>query len=178
VPRPRDVGFSLTYGQGLGSPEPTDIGEHRLPRADRLRNLRRDMHNLQVQEFANAVGRGSLVIVVDPRFSVAASKASTGCPIKPGTDIALLLAWYERPRDRRLVRQDLRGAVRSRFRQVRRGDQVDDARVAAAETGLDPTLIRTTGASSRCAGRTRSCIRRRSTGNGDDSASAAARSPC
>ena len=51
---PRDVGFALTFGTGLGSPEPTDIentnclvliGEH----------LGENMHNTQVQEFANAV---------------------------------------------------------------------------------------------------------------------------
>jgi len=89
---PRDVGFVLTFGAGVGSPEPTDIrntqclvliGSH----------LGENMHNTQVQEFAEAVGRGVPVIVVDPRFSVAASKAKYWLPIKPGTDLALLLAW-------------------------------------------------------------------------------------
>ena len=51
------------------------------------------MHNSQVQEFADAVGRGVKLIVVDPRFSVAASKATHYLPIRPGTDLALLLAW-------------------------------------------------------------------------------------
>lgn len=88
----RDVGFVLTYGAGVGSPEPTDIentdclvliGSH----------LGENMHNLQVQEFAKAVERRIPIIVVDPRFSVAASKAKYWLPIKPGTDMALLLAW-------------------------------------------------------------------------------------
>ena len=88
----RDVGFQLTFGSGVGSPEPTDIrgtdclvliGSH----------LGENMHNSQVQEFADAVGRGVPVIVVDPRFSVAASKAKYWLPVKPGTDLALLLAW-------------------------------------------------------------------------------------
>jgi thiosulfate reductase / polysulfide reductase chain A len=88
----RDVGFSLTFGAGVGSPEPTDIrsteclvliGSH----------LGENMHNSQVQEFAQAVGRRVPVIVVDPRFSVAASKAKYWLPVKPGTDLALLLAW-------------------------------------------------------------------------------------
>jgi thiosulfate reductase/polysulfide reductase chain A len=51
------------------------------------------MHNTQVQELAEALGRGADLVVVDPRFSVAASKARYWLPIKPGTDIALLLAW-------------------------------------------------------------------------------------
>jgi thiosulfate reductase/polysulfide reductase chain A len=89
---PRDVGFTLTMGTDLGSPEPTDIentdclvliGSH----------LGENMHNLQVQEFANAVERRIPIIVVDPRYSVAASKAKHWLPIRPGTDLALLLAW-------------------------------------------------------------------------------------
>ena len=91
---PRDVGFTLTFGVGLGSPEPTDIkntdcltliGSH----------LGENMHNLQVQEFAQAVERRVPIIVVDPRFSVAASKARHWLPIMPGTDLALLLAWMD-----------------------------------------------------------------------------------
>ena len=89
---PRDVGFMLTYGEDVGSPERTDIGN-----TDCLvligSHLGENMHNSQVQEFADAVGRGASVIVVDPRFSVAASKAKFYLPIIPGTDLALLLAW-------------------------------------------------------------------------------------
>ncbi len=89
---PRDVGFDLTVGSYLGSPEPIDmpnarcitlIGSH----------LGENMHNTQVQDFAEAVGRGADIIVVDPRYSVAAGKAKHWLPIKPGTDTALLLAW-------------------------------------------------------------------------------------
>jgi thiosulfate reductase/polysulfide reductase chain A len=98
---PRDVGFELTFGDIIGSPERTDIrnagclvliGSH----------LGENMHNTQVQEFAEAVGNGASIIVVDPRFSVAASKAKHFLPIKPGTDIALLLAWMNV-----LVREEL-----------------------------------------------------------------------
>ncbi len=89
---PREVGFELTFGDVVGSPERTDIenakclvliGSH----------LGENMHNTQVQEFSNAVQKGASIIVVDPRFSVAASKAKFYLPIKPGTDLALLLAW-------------------------------------------------------------------------------------
>jgi thiosulfate reductase/polysulfide reductase chain A len=89
---PRDVGFALTFGAGLGSPEPTDIAN-----TDCLvligTHLGENMHNTQVQEFAQAIERRIPIIVVDPRFSVAASKAKYWLPIRPGTDLALLSAW-------------------------------------------------------------------------------------
>ncbi|MDK9698936.1 MAG: molybdopterin-dependent oxidoreductase [bacterium] len=89
---PRDVGFRLTFGEDVGSPERTDIknaqcivliGSH----------LGENMHNSQVQEFAEAIGNGAALIVADPRFSIAAGKAKWYLPVKPGTDLALLLAW-------------------------------------------------------------------------------------
>ncbi len=89
---PRDVGFTLTFGDGVGSPERTDIRDARCLTLIGS-HLGENMHNTQVQEFADAVGNGATVIVVDPRFSVAAGKAKHYLPIKPGTDLALLLAW-------------------------------------------------------------------------------------
>jgi thiosulfate reductase/polysulfide reductase chain A len=89
---PRDVAFTLTYGQGVGSPEAIDIANARCITLLGS-HLGENMHNTQVQEFAEAIGKGAQLVVVDPRFSVAASKAKYWLPIKPGTDIALLLAW-------------------------------------------------------------------------------------
>jgi len=89
---PRDVAFSLTYGQGVGSPEAIDLENARCITLLGA-HLGENMHNTQVQELATAIGRGAELVVVDPRFSVAASKAKYWLPIKPGTDIALLLAW-------------------------------------------------------------------------------------
>ncbi len=89
---PRDVGFRLTFGDDPGSPERTDIA-HAKCLVLIGSHLGENMHNTQVQEFAQAVANGCTVIVADPRFSVAASKAKHYLPVKPGTDIALLLAW-------------------------------------------------------------------------------------
>ena len=89
---PREAGFSLTFGEDVGSPERTDIRHARCLTLIGS-HLGENMHNTQVQEFADAVGSGATVIVVDPRFSVAAGKAKHYLPIKPGTDLALLLAW-------------------------------------------------------------------------------------
>ena len=89
---PREVGYALTFGHALKSPEPVDIentdclvliGSH----------LGENMHNLQVQELVTADTRGANLIVVDPRRSTAALRADIWLQIKPGTDIALLLAW-------------------------------------------------------------------------------------
>ncbi|WP_421919954.1 molybdopterin-containing oxidoreductase family protein [Marinifilum sp.] len=89
---PREVAFIATFGQGLNSPENTDIrdtkclvliGSH----------LGENMHNGQVQEMSDAIDKGAAIITVDPRFSTVASKSKHWLPIKPATDNALLLAW-------------------------------------------------------------------------------------
>ena len=140
---PRDVGFTLTMGTDLGSPEPTDIentdclvliGSH----------LGENMHNLQVQEFANAVERRIPIIVVDPRYSVAASKAKHWLPIRPGTDLALLLAWMnvlvsEGLYDREFVAKY--GLVFDKFAAEIRQYTPD---WAAEQTGIDAPTIRAT----------------------------------
>jgi len=89
---PREAGFLLTFGMPLGSPEPIDITNSRVITLIGS-HLGENMHNTQVQELAEALGKGAQLVVVDPRFSVAAGKARHWLPIKPGTDIALLLAW-------------------------------------------------------------------------------------
>lgn len=98
---PRESAFKLTFGHALSSPEPVDIentdclvllGSH----------LGENMHNLQVQEMVAARARGARLVVVDPRRSTAAEKADLWLRIRPGTDLALLLAWaHVLIRDRR-----------------------------------------------------------------------------
>jgi len=89
---PRETAWIATYGEEVGSPEPTDIrdtkclvliGSH----------IGENMHNGQVQEMSDAIDKGATIITVDPRFSTAASKSKYWLPIKPATDLALLLAW-------------------------------------------------------------------------------------
>ncbi|MGZ5380312.1 MAG: molybdopterin-containing oxidoreductase family protein [Thermoanaerobaculia bacterium] len=89
---PREVGYSLTFGQGLGSPEPVDLEEARLVVLIGS-HLGENVFTSQITAFATGLARGAKLIAVDPRFSTAASKADWWLPIRPGTDIALLLAW-------------------------------------------------------------------------------------
>ncbi len=91
---PREVGFDLTYGDVIGSPERTDI-ENTKCLVLLGSHLGENMHNTQVQEFSHAIEKGATIITVDPRFSVAAGKAKHYLPIKPGTDMALLTSLDE-----------------------------------------------------------------------------------
>jgi thiosulfate reductase/polysulfide reductase chain A len=140
---PRDVGFRLTFGEDVGSPERTDIenaqclvliGSH----------LGENMHNTQVQEFATAVGRGASIIVVDPRHSVAASKAKFYLPIKPGTDLALLLAWMHVIVTEKLYDADYVAKFGFGFEQFAASLASYTPEWAYPETGIDPEVIRAT----------------------------------
>jgi len=89
---PREDAYLLTFGEGVLSPERTDIENTRCLVLIGS-HLGENMHNTQVQEFSNALANGASVITVDPRFSTAASKSKYWLPIRPATDLALLLAW-------------------------------------------------------------------------------------
>jgi thiosulfate reductase/polysulfide reductase chain A len=140
---PRDVGYLLTFGTGLGSPEPTDIantkclvliGSH----------LGENMHNTQVQEFAQAVANGATIIAVDPRFSVAASKAKYWLPVKPGTDLALVLAWMNALVAEGLYDKDFVAKHGSGFDKFAAAIAANTPEWAAGQTGIDASIIRAT----------------------------------
>ena len=142
---PRDVGFQLTFGSPVGSPEVTDIANTRCLVLIGS-HLGENMHNSQVQEFAAAIRNGADIIVVDPRFSVAASKARYWLPIKPGTDTALLLAWMNvligaEKYDRAYIEQYAYG-----FDQLRAHVAPFTPEWAYPRTGIEPHLIRETAA--------------------------------
>jgi predicted molibdopterin-dependent oxidoreductase YjgC len=67
------------------------IGAHSDP--DRLRAplIRLTAHGSE--EWVGVTWDEALGYVADPRFSIAASKARHDLPVRPGTDLALLLAW-------------------------------------------------------------------------------------
>lgn len=89
---PRIAAFKHTFGLDPGSPERLDFDRTRLIVLIGS-HIGENVHTSQVHAFASALDRGAHLVVVDPRFSVAASKAQVYLPIKPGTDTALLLAW-------------------------------------------------------------------------------------
>jgi thiosulfate reductase/polysulfide reductase chain A len=140
---PRDVGFELTFGEGIGSPERTDIRNARCLVLIGS-HLGENMHNTQVQEFAEAVGSGASVIVADPRFSVAASKAKHYLPIRPGTDLALLLAWMNVLVAERLYDQEYVAAHGFGFEAFAAELAPFTPEWAYPETGIEPDVIRET----------------------------------
>jgi thiosulfate reductase/polysulfide reductase chain A len=138
---PRESGYSLTVGRSLDSPEPIDIANARCLTLIGS-HLGENMHNTQVQELADAIDRGLDLVVVDPRFSVAASKARYWLPIKPGTDIALLLAWMHVIVTERLYDSEYLERYAVGFDRLREHVATTTPEWAHVRTGLEPTLIR------------------------------------
>jgi thiosulfate reductase/polysulfide reductase chain A len=56
------------------------------------RNLAESISNSETQDLIAAIARGAHVVLLDPRFTKTASKATEWLPIKPGTDLAFYLA--------------------------------------------------------------------------------------
>ncbi len=88
----RNEAFHMTFGDNPGGAERVDMVNSRVIVFFGT-HLGENMHNSLNQDYAEAISRGAELIVVDPRFSTAAGKAKHWLPIKPGTDMALLLAW-------------------------------------------------------------------------------------
>jgi thiosulfate reductase/polysulfide reductase chain A len=140
---PREAGYLLTYGTPLGSPEPIDIANARVITLIGS-HLGENMHNTQVQELAEAVGKGAELVVVDPRFSVAAGKARYWLPIKPGTDIALLLAWMNVIVEEKRYDADYLARNATGFEELKAHLADKTPEWAWPHTGIRPELIRET----------------------------------
>ncbi|HRF40077.1 MAG TPA: molybdopterin-dependent oxidoreductase, partial [Saprospiraceae bacterium] len=140
---PRDAGFKATYGAGVGSPEPTDIRDTRCLVLIGS-HIGENMHNSQVQEMAEAIDKGVDIITVDPRFSTVAGKSKHWLPIKPATDLALLLSWmhvliYENLYDKAYIEQYATG-----FEQLKQHVRRFTPEWAYGITTIQPDQIRAT----------------------------------
>jgi thiosulfate reductase / polysulfide reductase chain A len=88
----RNVGYQLTFGEKIVSPEPLDLEATRCMVLFGS-HLGENAHNSQMQEFVAARARGAKLVVLDPRQSTAAARADVWLPIRPGSDTAVILAW-------------------------------------------------------------------------------------
>ncbi len=136
----REVGFSLTFGAPVGSPEILDMSNSRVITLLGC-HLGENMHNTQVQELAQALSQGAELIVVDPRFSIAAGKAKHWLPIKPGTDLALLLAWMHILIKEKRYDADYVAQYTTGFEALRDHIQEKTPAWAAQQTGLSVEQI-------------------------------------
>ncbi len=140
---PREAAFQVTYGRGVGSPENTDIANTRCLVLIGS-HLGENMHNSQVQEFSRAIDRGADIIVVDPRFSTAAGKARHWLPIRPATDVALLLAWIHVIIEEELYDEQYVERYTYGFDQLRAAVASNTPEWAWPITGIEPAQIRET----------------------------------
>ncbi len=140
---PREEAYLLTYGDAINSPENTDmknskcivlIGSH----------IGENTHSSQVNELGRAIRSGASIITVDPRFSTAASKAKYWLPIKPGTDMALLLAWINVIINEELYDKEYVKNYTSGFEKLKEAVKKNTPEWAYPITTIKPQLIRET----------------------------------
>jgi thiosulfate reductase/polysulfide reductase chain A len=143
---PREMAFGLTFGEGVGSPDRTDMANSRCIVLIGS-HIGENLHNSQVQTLTQALDKGATLITVDPRFSVPASKSQHWLPIKPGTDLALLLAWMNVLINENLYARDYVNRYCSGFEQLAAHVQPFHPEWAYLETGLEPAQIRATARS-------------------------------
>lgn len=81
------TGFLYTYGM----PQPGTDYRNCKYIIFTGRNLAEGISNNETQEMIEMVARGAKVVVLDPRFSKTAAKATEWLPVRPGTDSAFFL---------------------------------------------------------------------------------------
>lgn len=140
---PREEAFQVTFGHALHSPEPLDIRDSKCLVLIGS-HLGENMHNGQVQEMSDAIDRGATIITVDPRFSTAASKSKFWLPIKPATDIALLLAWINVIIDEELYDKEYVEHNTYGFEQLKNHVKKFTPEWAYTKTTIKPHVIRET----------------------------------
>lgn len=140
---PRDVGFRLTLGESANSPERTDMANARCI-VLLGSHIGENLHNAQVQTLAEAINKDVTLITVDPRFSVPAGKSKHWLPIKPGTDIALLLAWMNVLITEDLCDTDYLDRYAIGYEQLAEHVRDYTPEWVYLETGIRPEIIRAT----------------------------------
>ncbi|MBN2614501.1 MAG: molybdopterin-dependent oxidoreductase [Bacteroidales bacterium] len=140
---PRSAAYYATYGAYIGSPENTDIRDTRCLVLIGS-HIGENMHNTQVQEMSMAIDQKATIITVDPRFSTPAAKSKYWLPIKPATDIALLMAWIHVLIYEELYNKDFVKKYTFGFDQLKKHVKNMTPEWAYGITTISPDLIRRT----------------------------------
>jgi thiosulfate reductase/polysulfide reductase chain A len=139
----REVAYQLTFGRAVNSPEPVDLEEAKVIVLIGS-HIGENVFTSQVTAFSEGLKRGAKLIVVDPRLSTAASKANWWMPIRPGTDIALLLAWMNVIISENLYDKEFLDKYAIGFKELSNHVKPFTPEWAAAQTDLDAGMIRDT----------------------------------
>ncbi len=140
---PREAGFEATFGDAVGSPEATDIRDARCLVLIGS-HIGENMHNGQIQEMSDAIDKGAVIITVDPRLSTAASKSKYWLPIKPATDIALLMSWIHVLIYENLYNKDYVEKYAEGFNELKEHVKNMTPEWAYGVTTIEPDIIRAT----------------------------------
>lgn len=140
---PREVAFETTFGTAINSPEPTDIRNTRCLVLIGS-HIGENMHNSQIQEFSEIIDKGATIITVDPRLSTAAAHSAFWLPIKPATDIALLLSWMHVLINEEIYDKGYIEKFAFGLEELKEHVKENTPEWAAGITGLDPDKIRKT----------------------------------
>lgn len=137
---PRDVGFYLTFGSDVGSPEYYDFSKSKYIVLFGS-HLGENAHNSQVQDIVSGLADGAKMTVVDPRMSNIASKADHWLPIKPATDLALILAWIRIIIEEGLYDKEYVAKYATGLDELRAAVQKYTPEWAEAETTIEKAMI-------------------------------------
>ena len=140
---PRSAAYYSTFGAFIGSPENTDIRDTRCLVLIGS-HIGENMHNSQIQEMSEAIDNNAAIITVDPRLSTAAGHSTFWLPIKPATDIALLMAWIHVLIYDNLYNKEFVDKYTFGIEQLRDHVKNMTPEWAYGITGIEPDIIRKT----------------------------------
>lgn len=130
----------LTFGADVGSPEYYDFSRSKYIVLFGS-HLGENAHNSQVQDIVQGYSNGARLTVVDPRLSNIASKAEKWLPIKPATDLALMLAWIRIIIEEELYDKDYVARYATGLAELRAAVQEYTPEWAEAETSIPSDQI-------------------------------------
>lgn len=139
------TGFEDGLGSVLGSSMPM-VSRPGLGEADLILVIGANLtesHPVLALEVVKALRSGKKVIVIDPRRTELAGKATTHLPVKPGTDLAALRAMMRALMDEQLMDMEFINENSENFQSLEttlKGLRPD---VEAATCGVDAELLRT-----------------------------------
>ena len=139
----RDEAFYYTFGETAGARARLDI-ENAKSLVLIGSHLGENTITTQLREFSAAIANGAEITVVDPRFSNAASKAKWWLQIKPGTDMALILAWINIIINKNLYDKEFVQKYCTGFNELKNHTLNHTKEWAEYETGISAKIIEQT----------------------------------